>query len=111
MEAWGVFIARNPELHILVNTMRAATPEMGSEAEFRILVDHPAQLQAFEMSMTKLLEFLRDYLRNDNLTLRVEVKETPEEERMMHPKEFLSKIVTENRTIANFLTEINAEMA
>lgn len=111
MEAWGVFISRNPEMHILVNTMRASTPELRGDDKFHILVDHPAQLQAFDMAMTKLLEFLRDYLRNDFLTLTVEVKEQKGETHKKLPKDFLADIVKENPMIAGFLNEINAEMA
>ncbi|MDE6400342.1 MAG: DNA polymerase III subunit gamma/tau, partial [Muribaculaceae bacterium] len=73
MQGWGEFIARNPSLHILVNTMRGAHPEPNGENCYRIVVDHPAQLQAFELSMPKLLEFLRDFLSNDLLVLKVEV--------------------------------------
>ena len=109
-QAWGEFIARNPSLHILVNTMRGAHPEPSGENAYRIVVDHPAQLQAFELSMPKLLEFLRDFLANDFLTLKVEVNTEPVGSKQLPPREFLKQIVTENPSMARFLSDLNAEL-
>lgn len=109
-QAWGEFIARNPSLHILVNTMRGAHPEPNGENAYRIVVDHPAQLQAFELSMPKLIEFLRDFLANDLLTLKVEVNTEPVGSKQLPPREFLKQIVTENPSMARFLSELNAEL-
>ena len=110
MTAWGEFIARNPSLHILVNTMRSAQPEPAGQNAYRIVVDHPAQLQAFEMSMPKLIEYLRDSLANDLLTLKVEVNTNPVENKQLPPKEFLRQVVADNPAMARFLTALNAEL-
>ncbi len=110
MQAWEEFIARNPSLHILVNTMRSAHPEKEGEFAYRIIVDHPAQLQAFELSMPKLLEYLRDALQNDLLTIKVEVNSSPVENKQLPPKEFLRQIITDNPAMANFLKEIDGEL-
>lgn len=110
MQAWGEFIARNPSLHILVNTMRGARPEKSDDNAYRIVVDHPAQLQAFELSMPKLLEFLRDFLKNDLLTLKVEVNSAPVDNKQLPPKEFLRQVVNDNPAFARFLTSLDAEL-
>ena len=91
MQAWEEFIARNPSLHILVNTMRSAHPEKEGEFAYRIIVDHPAQLQAFELSMPKLLEYLRDALQNDLLTIKVEVNSSPVENKQLPPRNSFDK--------------------
>lgn len=110
IQAWGEFIARNPSLHILVNTMRSARPEQSADNAYRIVVDHPAQLQAFEMSMPKLIESLRDFLKNDLLTLKVEVNTAPVDNRQLPPKEFLRQVVAENPAFARFLSSLDAEL-
>lgn len=110
MQVWGEFIARNPQLHILVNAMRSAKPVAAPDHSFRIVVDHPAQLQAFEMSMPRLLEYLRDSLENDLLTLKVEVDSNPVANKQLPPKEFLKKIVNENPAMAKFLSDLDAEL-
>lgn len=109
-QAWGMFIARNPQLHILVNAMRASHPEESGPHNYRIMVDHPAQLQAFELAMPKLVEFLRDTLKNDLLTLKVEVNEAPAGQRHLPPKEFLREMAGENPAMAKFLEDIKAEL-
>lgn len=110
MEGWAQFIIKNPSLHILVNTMRSAKPEPCGENAYRIIVDHPAQLQAFELSMHKLLEFMRNFLANDMLTIKVEVNTNPVENKQLPPKEFLRQVVTENPAMAKFLQGLNAEL-
>ena len=109
-QGWGEFIARNPQLHILVNTMRSAQPQRDGDTSFRIIVDHPAQLQAFELSMPKLLEYLREYLANDLLVLKVEVNSSPVENKQLPPKEFLRQVVTDNPAMGRFLSAIDGEL-
>ena len=111
MRAWGEFITNNPSLHILVNAMRSAQPEPSGENAYRIVVDHPAQQQAFELSMPKLIEYLRESLANDLLTLKVDINTTPAGAKQLPPKEFLKQVVENNPAIAKFLQAINAEMA
>lgn len=110
LQAWGQFIANNPSLHILVNAMRSATPQPAGDNAYRIVVDHPAQQQAFELSMTKLVEYLRNSLSNDLLTLKVDINTTPVGARQLPPREFLKKVVEANPSMAQFLHDINAEM-
>lgn len=110
MEGWGEFIARNPHLHILVNAMRASQPTPAGGNSYSIVVDHPAQQQAFELSMTKLIEFLRGYLSNDLLTLKVEISDAPTGAKQLPPKEFLKQVVASNPAMARFLNELNAEL-
>ena len=110
MQAWGEFIARNPQLHILVSAMRASTPTPAGEHAYSIIVDHPAQLQAFELSMTKLIEYLRNSLENDLLTLKVEVNTNPVENKQLPPKEFLRQAVTDNPALSGFLSSLDAEL-
>lgn len=110
MDAWGGFIATNPTLHILVNAMRGAQPQPAADHSYRIVVDHPAQQQAFELSMGKLLEYLRNELQNDFLTLKVEVNTEPVAARQLPPREYLKQVVTNNPAMASFLNALDGEL-
>ena len=110
INAWGEFIARNPSMHILVNAMRSAHPEQSGQNAYRILVDHPAQQQAFELAMPKLIQYLRDTLSNDLLTLKVDINTNPAGAKQLPPKEFLKQVVEHNPVMGQFLRDINAEM-
>lgn len=110
MRVWEDFAATHPSLHILVNAMRGATPVKTTETEYSVVVDHQAQVQAFEISMQQLVGFLRDGLRNDLLTLKVEINSHPVANKQMPPKEFLRKVVENNSAMAQFLKDLDAEL-
>lgn len=110
MQVWGEFIARNPQLHILVSAMRSAKPTPSGDNSYSIIVDHPAQLQAFELQMPRLIEYLRNSLENDLLTLKVEVNSDPVANKQLPPKEFLRQAVSENPNLAGFLSALDAEL-
>lgn len=110
MQVWGEFIARNPQLHILVSAMRSAKPAPAGDNSYSIIVDHPAQLQAFELQMPRLIEYLRNSLENDLLTLKVEVNSDPVANKQLPPKEFLRQAVSENPNLAGFLSALDAEL-
>ena len=60
--------------------------------------------------MTKLLEFLRDYLQNDFLSIHVEVNTDPVANKQLPPKEFLKQVVHDNPAMGKFLAGMDAEL-
>ncbi len=111
MRAWEQYIVSVPDQKILVSAMRNARPQRRDNLEFDVLVDHPAQQQAFELSMPKLLQFMREQLRNDFLSIKVMIN--PEKEIVKHlpPQEFLKKTIEDNPALGNFLREIEIEVS
>lgn len=110
MQAWSAYINTIPEQPILVSAMRTAKPKRAGDMEFEMLVDHPAQVQAFETGMTKLLGFLRERLGNDFLTLKVEVNPDKEIPKYMTPQEFLQKTAEVNPRLGQFLKDLDIEI-
>ncbi|MDE7180847.1 MAG: DNA polymerase III subunit gamma/tau [Muribaculaceae bacterium] len=110
LKAWHDFIDTVPDRHILVSAMRNSAPARSSELEFNVMVDHPAQQQAFEGAMAPLLAFLRERLRNDFLTLHVTINPEKEVVKPVSPREFLEKTVNVNPPLANFLKSLNIEI-
>lgn len=111
MEAWGAFIALHPHQRLLVSAMRDASPLRSDRERYSVKVDHPAAQQAFEGAMGELLGFLRGRLRNDRLTLSVEINTEIKVEKMLPPNELLKDMVGKNRALADFLSEIDGEIA
>lgn len=109
-EAWNEYASTHPDQRILVAAMRSASPEALTPTAYRVKVDHPAQKQAFESSISALLEFLKARLVNDDITLAVEVNEKPEDTNKMSSKEFLKVTVESNPELAKFLKMIDAEL-
>ncbi len=110
MDYWVQFISRHPEMHILINSMRTANPMQLNEETYKIIVENPAQKSAFDNSMSLLMSFLRDGLKNDMLTIEVEVSKTDDRPKMSSPQDLLKKIVDKNENIKELLIDIDAEL-
>lgn len=110
MDAWAAYIDSVPDQQILVSAMRNASPRRSSDLEFDVMVDHPAQQQAFEHAMPKLLRFLRDRLSNDFLTVKVTVNPEKEIPKFLSPQEFLKKTADENPALGQFLKKLDIEL-
>ncbi|MDD6227806.1 MAG: DNA polymerase III subunit gamma/tau [Bacteroidales bacterium] len=109
--AWRRFIDQNPDKQILVGAMRKASPVRTGEFEYSVMVQHPAQMQAFELSMAGLLEFLRKELHNDFLAVRAEVdRSQAPAHKHLPPQEFLKQIIADNPVMGKFLKEIEGEI-
>ncbi len=109
-QAWNQYIVSVPDQQILVGAMRNARLSRVEANLFEALVDHPAQQQAFELAMPRLLEFLRDRLGNDYLTVRALVDPNKEIQKPLSPREFLEKAIDVNPTLGRFLKDLNIEI-
>lgn len=108
--AWNNYADSHPEQRILVAAMRSCVPEKVSETAYKVCIDHPAQKQAFESSMSEVLDYFKSSLSNDFITLNVEISDKGDSEKRMNPKEFLKLIIDENAELANFLKAVDAEL-
>ncbi len=109
-EAWNRFVAENPDQHILASAMREARPVRSGEFEFSVMVKHPAEQQAFELSTGRILEFLRHELHNELLTIHVEISPESDAEKPL-PAGTSQKVITDNPALGEFLCSIDAELA
>ncbi|MCH5227143.1 MAG: DNA polymerase III subunit gamma/tau [Muribaculaceae bacterium] len=109
-EAWEGYIVSHPEQRILVAAMRGATPEKIDSTIYRVKVDHPAQKQAYETSMSEVLDYLKQTLGNDFIRLEVEEPKKESTDQGINPRDFLKIVVEENADLAKFLKDIEAEL-
>ncbi len=109
-QAWLAYQQANQQQHILTSAMRNSNPTQTGQEEFLALVGHPAEVQAFELAMPQLMEFLRRELRNDFLTLRVEIDPTRAVSKQLPPMEFLKECVEKNPALGELLRQLDAEL-
>ncbi len=109
--AWIAYQQANQQQHILTSAMRNSNPTQTGPEEFLALVGHPAEVQAFELAMPQLMEFLRRELHNDFLTLRVEIDPTRAVSKQLPPMEFLKETVEKNPALGELLRQLDAELA
>ncbi|MGN0238372.1 MAG: DNA polymerase III subunit gamma/tau [Lepagella sp.] len=110
MQAWNDYIATIPDQKILVSAMRVGRPTRRNDTEYAVMVDHPAQQQAFEMGMTRLLAFLRERLHNDFLTIKAEINPAAETVKYLTPFEFLKKTAEVNPQLGEALKRLDIEI-
>lgn len=109
-DAWLQFITGNTEKQILVGAMRESMPKKAGEEEYLVTVSHPAQQLAFETHLSKLLDFLREKVDNDFLSLKIEVADTSDIKKPLPPKDLFRDIVANNPSIANIADMMDAEL-
>jgi DNA polymerase-3 subunit gamma/tau len=108
---WQELLFAAKDQHILASAMRTAKAVRRGETDFDLLVEHPAQVQAFETNMSKVLDFLRRRLNNDFLSISVSINPEKEVSKLLPPTEFVKKAITQNPALGEFLKSIDAEMA
>lgn len=108
-QAWEQFQQEHHEKPILISAMRASNPEQIKPEEFHITVSHPAQQQAFELEMRNLLAYLRKKVKNDFITLDIEISKEAVV-RQLSPMELLKEIVEKNPKLGEMLRGIDAEL-
>ena len=111
IRAWIAYQQANPQQHILTSAMRNSNPRQTGEEEFLAMVGHPAEVQAFEMAMPQLMAFMRRQLRNDFLTLHIEIDPTRAVSKQLPPQEFLKECIEKNPALGDLLRNLQAELA
>ncbi len=110
-QAWMAYQQANRQQHILTSAMRNSNPSQTGDEEFLAMVGHPAEVQAFELAMPQLMEFLRRELRNDFITLRIEIDPTRSVSKQLPPQEFLKECVEKNPALGELLRKIEGELS
>lgn len=111
MQAWVAFRDSHPDKHILTSAMRNCSLQQTGPEAFVAKVGQPMEVQAFESEKKELMDFLRQTLRNDFLTLAVEIDPTRNTVKQLPPQEFLKECLQKNPALASLLTALDAELA
>lgn len=102
-DAWRAFVVSHPADILLINSMKAGFPAQTGENVFDFVVENQAQIEMIERKKAELLQFLRDHVKNDRLTLSVTVRKAGEKEKLWTQKDLLLDIVERNPKVRNFI--------
>ena len=108
--AWEDFIIKNPDKHILISAMRKGLPTQKDAETFRVVVDHPALRQAFELEMPELIAYIRSVTRNDFVSLEVDIDDAVNVVKQLPPQQLLSDIISSNPVLGSFIAGLDAEL-
>ena len=90
--------------------MQTNVPRPIGNGAYYIEVANPAQQGQFAQILTELSAFMRDRLGNDSFKLEVRLQEAESGQKMMSPREFISKAVQDNKVLSELLGFLDAEL-
>ena len=73
--AWNNYISQNPGEIILLSAMRNSLPQKVNDTTYQIEVENNAQVEAISSNMTKLMQYIRDEVKNDMLAIDIKLAE------------------------------------
>lgn len=111
-DAWEKYMALNPKAHVLCNTMRASVPRRnGDTPEMTMTVANQPQVDVMEQELPALLQFLRNTLNNDLISINVQINEDPDSPSSWNDRELLRHMVDSNPHMADFITDFDLSIS
>ena len=110
LDAWKEYTKRIPERTMIIATMKAATPEIASGFMLNLVVDNEIQKEKMTEEATAIVEFLRQKLRNYQISLQVAVNQQ-EYKKAFSKREILEELLSENQTLAELVEKYDLVIA
>lgn len=101
--AWDEFIDAFPRKRILVNSMRTSRPVRLDETQVGVDLDSEIQLSTFREELGELLQWMRDRLQNDHLTLQLKVTDREPMRHVLNDRELMLTIIKERPMLEKFI--------
>lgn len=110
LDAWKEYTKRIPERIMIIATMKAATPEIASGFMLKLVVDNEIQKEKMTDEATAIVEFLRQKLRNYQISIQVSVNQQ-EYKKAFSKREILEELLSENQTLAELVEKYDLVIA
>lgn len=104
-KAWEQFIADFPKEHILVNTMRLARPKPLGDGLYMLPVASEPQQASLHEAMPRLLQYLRDALKNDALRFDVRIVQGADVPQTWNDREAVAHMIEANPILKDFIND------
>ncbi len=109
--AWIRYTQEHPTERILVNSMLAVKLQQISADQYLVPVDDNIQVETFNEAMPSLRQFLRDTLRNDNITLDVRIMQGESSPITWTQAEVLQHMMEQRPAVRDLLHAFNFSLA
>ncbi|MDE7402094.1 MAG: DNA polymerase III subunit gamma/tau [Muribaculaceae bacterium] len=112
-DVWREYALKVSDKMMLASALRAGIPAKTGTApyDYTLMVSGVPQLNAFTAGAQPLVEFLRDRLSNDSISVHAALDPEVAKIKKLNPAELLAKAVKDNPELKNFLQAIDAELA
>lgn len=105
-EAWKAFMREHPNLHILVNTMRASFPTQVEGHTYRTMVENEKQLEEMNAAMPDILTSLRNATLNDHINIIVELNQGEASPHTWNERQVLQHMIENNPSLRDFIADM-----
>ena len=109
--AWNTYISTHPQAHILINTMRTATPVLTSRTRFNITVQNQIQLELMEANRSDIMACIRDALANDEVDYDIVLNTAASPRHTLTDNELLEKMKSEAPILNKLIEDFRLHLA
>ena len=109
--AWQHFIQQNPKEIILLSAMSNSVPTKIDEGTYQIEVENNVQVEALSSNMNKLLQFLRDEVGNDMVSLDIKLSPKGVSTMAKTDREIVEDMRDRNPKFAQMIKDFKLSMA
>ena len=109
--AWQHFIQQNPKEIILLSAMSNSVPTKIDEGTYQIEVENNVQVEALSSNMNKLLQFLRDEVGNDMVSLDIKLSPKGVSTMAKTDREIVEDMRDRNPQFAQMIKDFKLSMA
>ncbi|MGL5635423.1 MAG: DNA polymerase III subunit gamma/tau [Bacteroidales bacterium] len=110
LNAWKDYTKRIPERTMIIATMKAATPQIAAGFVLQLVVDNEIQKEKMTEEATAIVDFLRQKLRNYQISLQVSVNQQ-DHKKAFSKREILEELLSENQTLAELVEKYDLVIA
>ena len=91
--------------------MRSSLPYMLDQTRFEVAVENKMQVELLNNRGTELMEFLKQELRNNQITMQTKINEKGESQKIFGPKELFQHMAEKNSSLKDLADTFGLEMA
>lgn len=111
-EGWREFVRAHEKEAMLYNAMITGFPKASdSPTSYVYEVENPAQKEKIESFMPDILQSLRDFVKNDNITLSVKVRKRKPGEKIWNQTELMKEAAERNPKVLEFIKKYHLSLS
>ncbi len=108
--AWKAYAEQLDEEKLLKNTMSAYPPKMKGDTLFEVVVNTELNKQYITDNSTSILAFLRERLRNDDVSMTITIAEEEAIKRPTTPRDIFNDMAEQNPSLQKLSDEFGLEL-
>ncbi len=110
VNAWKKYLSQLKEEKLLQNTMRLYLPKLINDKLFEVEVNTELNQQYLLDNSLSILSFLRENLKNDDITMEIKIAESNAIKKAMTSREIFDEMVSKNSSLQKLSDEFGLEL-